>query len=316
MFTMMRFKTFMENSEVIAFGDLYNRSVADEKNRLLDRIAVRDYVIKAEIGAFQSERGKKQRLRVSVVLEIDLVKSNKFDDVDHIISYDTIIDAINKQLSIERINLLETFADRVATDVLSDCRVRRAFVRVEKLDRIPGALGVEIVREPGSLTRRGNDNQSSFDSTFSDKPLFVFLTNEILDSHMLAEWLDGLNKHSRPVVICVEAVEGLTGLSKNKLTQRRIDLLAIEQNAWILAGRDERCVVVNSRTELEWALKNNQLSIWAPSKIVLDAVDKPLSAKALDLAKWFSKSFSNEGVSVLGKRYFSGVRNIQKVSDI
>ena len=136
----------MKNSDVIAFGDLYDRSVANGKSQLLDRIAVRDYVIKAEIGAFQSERGKKQRLRVSVVLEVDLVKSNKHDDVDNIISYDTIIDAINKQLSIERINLLETFADQVATDVLSDFRVKRAFVRVEKLDRIPGALGVEIVR--------------------------------------------------------------------------------------------------------------------------------------------------------------------------
>ena len=142
----------MENSDVIAFGDLYNRSVSDKKNRLLDRIAVRDYVIQAEIGAFQSERGKKQRLRVSVVLEIDLVKSNNFDDVDHIISYDTIIDAINKQLSIERINLLETFADRVSTDVLSDSRVRRVFVRVEKLDRIPGALGVEIAVSYTHLT--------------------------------------------------------------------------------------------------------------------------------------------------------------------
>ena len=312
----MRFKSFMENSDVIAFGDLYNRSVSDKKNRLLDRIAVRDYVIQAEIGAFQSERGKKQRLRVSVVLEIDLVKSNNFDDVDHIISYDTIIDAINKQLSIERINLLETFADRVATDVLSDSRVRRVFVRVEKLDRIPGALGVEIVREQGGITRRGNDSQLGFSSTISYKPLFVFLTNEILDSHMLPKWLDGLNKHSRPVIICVEAVEGLKGLSENKLTQRRIDLLSIEQNAWILAGRDERCVVVNSRTELEWALKNNQLSIWSPSKIVLDAVDKPLSVNALDLATWFSQSFSNEGVLVLGKKLFPGVRNIQKISDI
>lgn len=312
----MRFKKFMENSDVIAFGDLYHRSVANEKNRLLDRIAVRDYVIQAEIGAFQSERGKKQRLRVSVVLEVDLVKSKNYDDVDHIISYDTIIDAINKQLSIERINLLETFADRVATDVLSDCRVKRVFVRVEKLDRIPGALGVEIVRLPGSPTIKDNNSQFNLNSTISDKPFFVFLTNEILDSLMLAEWLNRLNKHSRPVVICVESVNGLKGISENKLTQRRIDLLAIEQNAWILAGRDERCVVVNSRTELEWAMKHNQLSIWAPSKIVLDAVDKPLSTNAIDLAQWFSKSFSNEEITVLGKTTFPGIRNIHKVFDI
>ena len=312
----MRLKSFMKNSDVIAFGDLYDRSVANEKNQLLDRIAVRDYVIEAEIGAFQSERGKKQRLRVSVVLEVDLVKSNKHDDVDNIISYDTIIDAINKQLSIERINLLETFADQVATDVLSDFRVKRAFVRVEKLDRIPGALGVEIVRSPQSSVRKGNDSPFTLSSIIPDEPLFVFITNEILGGNMVSEWLDRLDKHHRPVVICVDSVMELKKLSENKLTQRRIDLLAIEQNAWVLAGKDERCVVVNSRTEIEWAIKNNQLSIWAPSKIVLDAVHKPMNTNAIELANWFSKSFSNEKVVVLGEKPFPGFRNIINVSDI
>ena len=306
----------MKNSDVIAFGDLYDRSVANEKNESLDRIAVRDYLIKAEIGAFQSERGKKQSLRVSVVLEVDLVKSNKHDDVDNIISYDTIIDAINKQLSIERINLLETFADQVATDVLSDFRVKRAFVRVEKLDRIPGALGVEIVRSAQSSIRNGNDGQFALSSTISDEPLFVFITNEILSGDMLSDWLDRLEKHPRPAVICVDTVKDYKKLSDNKLTQRRIELLAIEQNAWVLAGKDERCVVVNSRTEIEWAIKNKQLSIWAPSKIVLDAVQKPMNTNAIELANWFSKSFSNEQVVIVGEKPFRGFKTINKVSDI
>ena len=54
-----------------------------------------------------------------------------------------------------------------------------------------------------------------------------------------------------------------------------VKLLAIEQNAWILASRDRRCMVVGTRTELDWAMKNGQICVWAPSKIVLDAVDGP-----------------------------------------
>ena len=136
----------MENNDIVAFGDLLDRSIANNDKEFLDRISVRDYIIKAEIGAFQSERGKKQRLRISVVLEVQLNDNKKYDDVDKIISYDTIIEAINKQLSIERINLLETFSENIASEVLTDFRAKRVFVRVEKLDRIPGALGVEIVR--------------------------------------------------------------------------------------------------------------------------------------------------------------------------
>ena len=126
----------MENNDIIAFGNLFDRSLTED-NKLLDRIAVRDYIINAEIGAFQSERGKKQRLRISVVLEVELNTEKQNDDVDKIISYDTIIDAIKNQLLIERINLLETFAERIAAEILKDANAKRAFVRVEKLDRIP-----------------------------------------------------------------------------------------------------------------------------------------------------------------------------------
>ena len=74
------------------------------------------------------------------------------------------------------------------------------------------------------------------------------------------------------------------------MTQRRVDLLAIEQNAWMLAARDPRCVVVATRTELDWAMKHGQISVWAPSKIVLDAVDGPSASPrdATALSAWFA----------------------------
>ncbi|HBT02396.1 MAG TPA: diguanylate cyclase, partial [Citreicella sp.] len=49
------------------------------------------------------------------------------------------------------------------------------------------------------------------------------------------------------------------------LAQRRVDLLAIEQNGWRLAARDPRAKVVATRTELDWAMRNGQISLWAPS---------------------------------------------------
>ena len=49
-------------------------------------------------------------------------------------------------LSEERLNLLETLAERVAERILLAPQAQRVFVRIEKLDRGPGNLGVEIVR--------------------------------------------------------------------------------------------------------------------------------------------------------------------------
>ena len=81
-----------------------------------------------------------------------------------------------------------------------------------------------------------------------------------------------------------------------------IDLLAIEQNAWVLASKDKRCVVVSTRTELDWAMKNGQTSVWAPSKIVLDSVDTPSAQPrdAIALAAWFAATFDATEMLVIG----------------
>jgi len=49
--------------------------------------------------------------------------------------------------------------------------------------------------------------------------------------------------------------------------------------------------VVDSRTELDWGLKNDQVSVWAPSRIVLDATDAPDGADPLVLADYCAKMF-------------------------
>ena len=60
----------------------------------LDRISVRDYIRQVEIGAFRTERGVTQRIRFNVVLEVSHHTAAQDDDVDKVISYDTITEAI------------------------------------------------------------------------------------------------------------------------------------------------------------------------------------------------------------------------------
>jgi dihydroneopterin aldolase len=87
------------------------------------------------------------------------------------------------------------------------------------------------------------------------------------------------------------------------MVQRRIDLLAIEQNAWVLASYDDRCVVVGTKTELDWGMRHDQISVWAPSKIVLDAVDgPPLETKDLAvLVEWFAQEIQAVQVVFVGE---------------
>jgi dihydroneopterin aldolase len=282
-----------------AFSHPETRAAATTGADPRDRISVRDHVALADIGAFQQERGQKQRLSFNVVVEVRPNPTPVADDVDRILSYDTITEAIAAELAAERLNLLETLAERVAERVLTAPQAVRAFVRVEKLDRGPGALGVEIVRTRPAVPVRGARADGSEGALH---PLVVYLDNSAIAAADLPARLDRLQAQGLPVVLCVGMPGGAVPVSNVKAAQRRIDLLAIEQNAWVLAGRDRRCVVVETRTEIDWAIKHGQMIVWAPSKLVLDAVDGPTAPArdAVALALWLAETIAAERLLITG----------------
>ena len=293
----------MSSETSVAFESPLLRAALGEDDNPLDRISVRDYLLDVEIGAFQAERGVTQRIRVNVVLEVSRHAAAQSDDVDRVLSYDSITEAIDAQLSTERINLLETFAERIAERVLDNAKAVRAFVRVEKLDRIPGALGVEIVRNKVAGENVVRPVAAAETMVIEDiKPLVVFLQNDVLHGKNLTGWLDAIAGHDLPAIICVDCATTEKPAADIAAANRRIELLSIEQNAWVLAGKDKRCVVVDSRTEIDWALKHHRLVVWAPSKLVLDAVEglvRP-DADALHLALWLSGEFAANSLYVAG----------------
>jgi dihydroneopterin aldolase len=286
----------MTSETRLAFAHPSERAAATSISQTLDRISVRDHTVEVEIGAFQAERGVTQRICFNVVVEVQPLSGPIDDDVDRILSYDRVTEAIQGALAVERLALLETLADRVAERILAAPQAMRVFVRIEKLDRGPGALGIEIVR--------ARDGAPPAEVTPADTPHpeLVFLSNAAIASPLLKNWLDQLHAQKRPLVLCVGASDVPAPQVKHKMAQRRIDLLAIEQNAWVLAARDDRCVVVETRTELDWAMKNGQTSVWAPSKIVLDSVDTPSvqPRDAVALAAWFAATFGAREMLVIG----------------
>lgn len=279
-----------------AFGHPLERAEATAGPDMLDRISLRDHIVTVEIGAFQAERGTTQRICFNVVVEV-APQGQLDDDVDRILSYDKVTEAIAHELAAERLNLLETLAQRVADRILIEPQARRVFVRIEKLDRGPGALGVEIMRA------RSTTSPAAAAPDDRPHPEVIYLSNAAIDAPHLKAWIDQLHAGHRPTILCVGAPDLPAPQAAHPLAQRRIDLLAIEQNAWRLAARDPRCVVVNSRTELDWSMRKCQISVWAPSKIVLDAVDGPSAQPrdALALVLWFARHMQAADIVVIGE---------------
>lgn len=116
-----------------------------EHPHLPDLIFVRDLVLPCHIGLHAEEHNGAQRVRFSV--DIAVSHGATRERRRPVVDYDSIIAAIQSVIDEGHINLMETLAERVASACLALQGAKSARVRVEKLDRVPGAsLGVEIMR--------------------------------------------------------------------------------------------------------------------------------------------------------------------------
>jgi 7,8-dihydroneopterin aldolase/epimerase/oxygenase len=284
----------------LAFEPPHARAAATEGRTLADRISVRDYTRSVEIGAFATERGVTQRVRFNVVLEVCHSAAAAEDDVDRVLSYDTITEAIEAEMAAERINLLETLAERVAARCLADPRALRVFVRVEKLDRIPGAVGIEIVRaRSGDLPRIGPRVAAGQGPAAGPaSPLVLLLAPG--GGAGARQWLDRAASEARPLLaVPVPEVPQPPARSEALL---RIGLLAMEQAAWAAAEAEPRFVVAASRTEIDWAIRTRRPAVWAPAKLVTDARPRPVADASTPqaLARWFATEVGADRVLALG----------------
>ena len=263
-----------------AFDHPEARAKATAPEGVHDRLSLRDHIVSVEIGAFQAERDMEQRLSFDVVVEVAAPEADLGDDVDLILSYDRITWAIEHELAAERLNLLETLAERIADRILAEPLAMRVFVRIQKLDKGNGALGVEIERVPG---------QGDGPVAAARAPVVAFLSQAAMSSPHVSSWIAQLDGLDAPMVLCMDLPEGRKAVDLER-AQLNIDLLEIEQAAWRLSAEYPALTVAGTRTELDWAMKNQLSVVWAPSKLVLDATDSPDPAPKA-LAGWFAEQW-------------------------
>lgn len=127
-----------------------NRSRSN-KSEILDRVFMYDLVLDVEIGVYTHEKGVTQRVRFTVDVDLLPATGALDDDIGRAFDYDTIIGGIKAIVARGHINLVETLAEEVAAHCLAHPRAATVTVRIEKLDKEPGAVGVEIVRQKGRV---------------------------------------------------------------------------------------------------------------------------------------------------------------------
>jgi dihydroneopterin aldolase len=112
-------------------------------------VFVRGLKVEAEIGIYEHEHGRRQPLVVDVELSLTPGRIEHFADT---FNYETVASEAARIAQAGHMNLVETFADRLARALMTDPRVIRARVRVEKPEALAPAAeaaGVEVVVERG-----------------------------------------------------------------------------------------------------------------------------------------------------------------------
>ncbi|WP_041373614.1 dihydroneopterin aldolase [Phenylobacterium zucineum] len=113
------------------------------------KVFVTGLQVQAQIGVYRHEIGRVQPLIVDVELDVPTADTDRLADT---VNYETILKAAQDIAEAGHIDLVETFAHRLAARCLEDARVVRARVRIEKpLALAPHAVGagVEITVERG-----------------------------------------------------------------------------------------------------------------------------------------------------------------------
>ncbi len=115
----------------------------------MDRILIKDLLVRCVIGVSDEERRDKQDVLINLSLAVDLRKAGASDRLEDSMDYRALNKQILSRAESSQFHLVEYLAQAVADICLGHPSVQEATVRVEK----PGALrfarsvGVEIVRK-------------------------------------------------------------------------------------------------------------------------------------------------------------------------
>ena len=111
---------------------------------VMTKIFVTGLKVEAQIGVYAHEKGRAQPLVVDVELDVPAAGIERLADT---VNYEMIGNAARDIAASGHIGLVEAFAERLARACLTDPRVMRARVRVEKPSALAPhatAAGVEI----------------------------------------------------------------------------------------------------------------------------------------------------------------------------
>jgi FolB domain-containing protein len=117
-------------------------------NTAMDRILIKDLMLRCVLGLSGEERREKQDVLINLVLWTDLKQAAASDNIEDTVDYSALKKRIITLVERSEYRLAETLADRIASLCLEQPAVQQVQVTLEKPTalRFAHSVGVEITR--------------------------------------------------------------------------------------------------------------------------------------------------------------------------
>ena len=105
--------------------------------KMTQSVHIKDLELMMSIGVLPEEQRKKQRVLVSLILDVKPdVATGATDNIDHVVCYAGVIDAVQQIAQAGHINLVETFAEKIIAHCLGYNTVKKVAIDVSKPDTL------------------------------------------------------------------------------------------------------------------------------------------------------------------------------------
>ena len=110
----------------------------------LDKIYIRDLLVRCIVGIYPEERTDKQDVKINMVLHTDLRAAGQSDDIEDTVNYKTIKKKVFKMVQESEFLLIEKLAEETAKIALADPKVDKVTVSIDKPGALRFALSVAV----------------------------------------------------------------------------------------------------------------------------------------------------------------------------
>ena len=114
----------------------------------LDKILIKDLVVRSIIGVDDYERREKQDVLINLIIWADLSEARETDDIRKTLNHREVNKEVVKLVEDSQFFLVEALAEKIAQVCLRHEKVKKVKITVEKLGalRFAKSVGVEITR--------------------------------------------------------------------------------------------------------------------------------------------------------------------------